>query len=158
MGEDITKLKGKRKVYERFMKSSEEDVTGLYEKDFKNDDVVAKLESIRDNCKDKLELINILNDEILVLLENSQDDYEKELGDNLSRDSTYKEQLTKMNRRLEKHRIVTESEYNLNQAMMRQTLEPPVPLRNSSIRAKLPKLEIKKIDEDLELARILRSI
>ena len=33
---EITKLKGKRKVYERFMKSSEESVGELYGQDFRD--------------------------------------------------------------------------------------------------------------------------
>ena len=45
---EITKLKGKRKVYERFMKSSEESVAELYGQDF-NDENIVKLESVQDN-------------------------------------------------------------------------------------------------------------
>ena len=45
---EIAKLKGKRKVYERFMKSSEESVAELHGQDF-NDENIVKLESIRDN-------------------------------------------------------------------------------------------------------------
>ena len=74
----------------------------LFDADFDEEGII-KLESKQESYKEKMEVINILNDEILDLL--GQEEYENELTEILTKKDKHVEQVTKMRRCLDKVRI-----------------------------------------------------
>ena len=138
--DELTKLKGKRHVYRRHLKTLDEELSTISPDSVHEDDGV-KLLTLRKNYVSKLELIKILDEEILNVL-TVQKEMEDELSEFLVINDRLDGQVVKMDNLLKKlddrpSRAAVEEEAKTS------VITRKVPQMNP---VKLPKLEISKFD------------
>ena len=102
MANIITALKGRRNVYRRHLKNTEEELSDML-KDFNVDseEHAIKLVTMHASYSEKFDLIKTIDDELLAKL-TEQEEIENELSDQLTRNDIHSEYIVRMSRYIEK--------------------------------------------------------
>ena len=138
--EDLAKLRGTRNVNLRHLSNLESKVKELTASTETSNNNIISLRGTKNNFVDKLNKVKKLDDEILDLLSDKPNDYEKELEQNLYREDSYFELIALADQFLEMLNL------NTSQAYAASSPVSVVNSSNNNFRTNLPKLIIKQFD------------
>ena len=138
--EDLAKLRGTRNVNLIHLSNIESKVKELTASTETSNNNIISLRGTKNNFVDKLNKVKKLDDEILDLLSDKPNDYEKELEQNLYREDSYFELIALADQFFDTLNL------NTSQAYAASFSVSVVNSSNNNFRTNLPKLIIKQFD------------
>ena len=138
--EDLAKLRGTRNVNLIHLSNIESKVKELTASTETSNNNIISLRGTKSNFVDKLNKVKKLDDEILDLLSDKPNDYEKELEQNLYREDSYFELIALADQFFDTLNL------NTSQAYAASSSVSVVNSSNNNFRTNLPKLIVKQFD------------